>query len=101
MRNRIRSVRKQKKLSQDDLARICHVSRQTINAVENDKYDAELSLAFKLANALGSTVDNLFTYETRLKESETLWCEKYRCVLWSRTGEKGNSEKMDVVHGKA
>ncbi|MDR2975691.1 MAG: helix-turn-helix transcriptional regulator [Streptococcaceae bacterium] len=86
MLNNIRITRKKQKLSQDDLARICHVTRQTINAVENDKYDAELSLAFKLANALGCTVDELFTYEVREKESETLWCEKYQCILWQTAG---------------
>ena len=36
------------------------VTRQTINAIENDKYDPTLSLAFKLANLLGTTVDELF-----------------------------------------
>ncbi|MDR0299934.1 MAG: helix-turn-helix transcriptional regulator [Streptococcaceae bacterium] len=88
MKNRIRETRKQLTLSQDDLARICHVSRQTINAVENDKYDAELSLAFKLANALDSTVDELFSYESRKKESDVLWCEKYQCILWQTAGAK-------------
>ncbi|GAB2028227.1 helix-turn-helix transcriptional regulator [Lactovum odontotermitis] len=86
MQNKIREIRKMQSLSQDDLARICHVSRQTINAVENDKYDAELSLAFKLANALDVKVDELFTYEAREKETDTLWCEKYACILWQTAG---------------
>ena len=98
MQNDIRVIRKQKKLSQDDLARICHVSRQTINAIENDKYDAELSLAFKLANALGSTVDELFNYETRAKENDILWCEKYQCVLWRRDG---NNLKVNAIDEEA
>ena len=82
MKNNIRVTRKKIGLSQDDLARLCHVSRQTINAIENDKYDAELSLAFKLANYLDSTVDELFTYETRKKDKDLLWCEKYKCILF-------------------
>ncbi|MDR0199082.1 MAG: helix-turn-helix transcriptional regulator [Streptococcaceae bacterium] len=84
MQNKIREIRKQQKLSQEDLARICHVSRQTVNAVENDKYDAELSLAFKLANALGSTVDDVFTYGAKEKDADAVWCEKYQCVLWQQ-----------------
>ena len=40
------------------------VTRQTINAIENDKYDPTLLLAFKLANILGTTVDELFEPDT-------------------------------------
>ena len=48
---------------QEELARQCGVSRQTINAIENDKYDPTLSLAFRLAKALETTVDALFSHE--------------------------------------
>ena len=54
-------LRKERGISQEDLARRCGVSRQTINAIENNKYDPTLSLAFSLAGALGTTVDGLFT----------------------------------------
>lgn len=60
MKNHIKSLRKMKKLSQEELAERCNVSRQTINAIENDKYDPSLVLAFALANILGITVDELF-----------------------------------------
>ncbi|EJV74444.1 hypothetical protein IG3_05804 [Bacillus cereus HuA2-1] len=63
MENIIRILRKEKKLSQDDLAKLCHVSRQTINAIENNKYDPTLELAFNLAKSLGVTVDQLFIYK--------------------------------------
>ncbi len=61
MENKIRALRKLKQLSQDDLAKACGVSRQTINAIENNKYDPTLLLAFNLAKVLGSTVDDLFS----------------------------------------
>lgn len=61
MENQIRALRKERGISQEDLARRCGVSRQTINAIENNKYDPTLSLAFSLARALGTTVDGLFT----------------------------------------
>jgi len=60
MKNHIKSLRKMKKLSQEELAERCNVSRQTINAIENDKYDPSLVLAFALANTLEITVDELF-----------------------------------------
>ena len=50
----------EKGLSQEELARRCGVTRQTVNAIENNKYDPTLSLAFRLADALGTTVDALF-----------------------------------------
>ena len=59
--NKIREMRREKGLLQEQLAKKCGVSRQTINAIENNKYDPTLSLAFKLAQELGTTVDELFT----------------------------------------
>lgn len=60
MENLIRDKRKKLGLSQEELARKCGVSRQTVNAIENDKYDPTLSLAFQLAKVLEITVDELF-----------------------------------------
>lgn len=60
MKNSIRDLRKEKNYRQEDLARALGVTRQTINAIENDKYDPTLLLAFKLANILETTVDKLF-----------------------------------------
>ena len=77
MENRIREFRQAQKLSQEDLARIAHVSRQTVNAIENDKYDPELLLAFKLAEILGTKVDDLFTFQlshVKKKEEDVFWC---------------------------
>ena len=60
MKNKIRDLRKALGLSQEELARRCKVSRQTINAIENNKYDPTLALAFHLAQVLETTVDALF-----------------------------------------
>ena len=60
MENVIRNKRKEKGISQEELSKRCGVSRQTINAIENDKYDPTLSLAFRLARELGLTVYELF-----------------------------------------
>ena len=63
MRNTIHEKRKALGLSQEQLARACGVSRQTINAIENNKYDPTLALAFQLARTLGVPVDGLFQPE--------------------------------------
>ena len=63
MKNTIHEKRKALGLSQEQLARACGVSRQTINAIENNKYDPTLALAFQLSRALGVPVDGLFLPE--------------------------------------
>ena len=60
MENCIRERRKELDLSQEELAKCCGVTRQTVNAIENNKYDPSLALAFALARELGLTVDELF-----------------------------------------
>lgn len=62
MQNRIRTLRQELGLSQQELADRCKVTRQTINAIENCKYDPTLTLAFRLALELGVSVDELFVY---------------------------------------
>ena len=61
MENQIRLLRQERGLSQEAMARRCGVTRQTINAIENNKYDPTLALAFRLAGELGTTVDRLFS----------------------------------------
>ena len=63
MKNKIREIRKEMGLSQEELARRCGVSRQTVNAIENDKYDPTLALAFRLGPELDTRVDELFAPE--------------------------------------
>ena len=60
MENVIRNRRKELGLSQEELAKKCGVSRQTVNAIENNKYAPTLALAFSLAKELQLTVDELF-----------------------------------------
>ncbi|HDF2771037.1 TPA: helix-turn-helix transcriptional regulator [Clostridioides difficile] len=63
MENQIRTLRKEQKLSQKTISERVDVSRQTINAIENNKYDPTLKLAFRLADELNTTVDELFKKE--------------------------------------
>jgi len=63
MKNAIKLLRKKLGMTQRDLADRCHVVRQTINCIENDKYDPTLELAFKIARALNKNIEEVFIYE--------------------------------------
>ena len=60
MENKIRELRRAAGLRQEDLAERLGVTRQTIIAIENDKYDPSLSLAMRLARLLRTSVEELF-----------------------------------------
>lgn len=60
MRNKIKELRKQIGLRQEDLAKELGVTRQTINAIENNKYNPTLELAMKLAKLLKTPVEAIF-----------------------------------------
>ena len=60
MKNNIGDIRKSLALSQEDLAKKTGVSRQTINSIENGKFDPSLGLVFKLIDALGKPLDEIF-----------------------------------------
>ena len=60
MENRLKEVREAKGWSQGELARRLGVSRQTINAVETDKYDPSLPLALRMAKLFALSVPELF-----------------------------------------
>lgn len=60
MRNKIKELRKHAGLTQEDMAKELGVTRQTINAIENNKYNPTLELAMKLAKLLKTTVEEIF-----------------------------------------
>lgn len=60
MRNRLKEYREGRDWSQGELARRLGVSRQTINAVETDKYDPSLPLALRMAKLFAVSVPELF-----------------------------------------
>lgn len=63
MKNNIRTLRKRAGLRQEDVAKLVNVTRQTINAIENDQYNPTLVLAMKLARLLETPVEELFVLE--------------------------------------
>ena len=63
MKNKLRVLRAERDWSQADLAAKLNVSRQTVNAIENGKYDPSLPLAFKLANLFKTSIEMIFIPE--------------------------------------
>ncbi|MFP8888254.1 helix-turn-helix transcriptional regulator [Natrialbaceae archaeon A-CW2] len=63
MKNELRAYRDRHDLSQGDLAAAVGVSRQTINALERERYDPSLELAFKLAGFFECSIEDLFDPE--------------------------------------
>lgn len=62
MKNRIRVLRAEQRWSQAELANRLGVSRQTVNAIENEKYDPSLPLAFKIGRVFGQRIEDVFQY---------------------------------------
>lgn len=60
MNNRIRVLRAERRWSQAHLATLLGVSRQTVNAIENDRYDPSLPLAFVIARTFSLTIEEIF-----------------------------------------
>ncbi|WP_311481712.1 helix-turn-helix transcriptional regulator [uncultured Anaerococcus sp.] len=63
MKNRLEEIRKQKGITQEELAKILEVSRQTVGSLENGRYNPSIILAFKIARYFEMTIEDIFIYE--------------------------------------
>ena len=63
LNNRIKELRKENNITQDDLAGDVGVTRQTIISLENGKYNASLQLAYKISRYFDVTIEDIFIYE--------------------------------------
>jgi len=63
MKNKLKVYRSMLDLTQEQLADKIGVSRQTVIAIENDKYPPSLGLAFEIAKFFKVTIEDIFTYE--------------------------------------
>lgn len=63
VKTRIQELRKQNKVTQEELAAALGVTRQTIISLENGKYNASLQLAFKIAGFFEKSIEEIFLYE--------------------------------------
>lgn len=62
MKTKVRELRKQNQLSQDELASALNVTRQTIISIENEKYTASLVLAYKIARYFNLRIEDIFDF---------------------------------------
>lgn len=60
MKNRLRILRAEQGWTQEELGKRLGVSRQAVNALETEKHDPSLDLAYRIAAAFGRTVEEIF-----------------------------------------
>ena len=70
MKNRLKVLRAEQDWSQQDLAEKLGVSRQTINAIETEKYDPSLPLALKIGRLFDQSVERIFTLDEVATETQ-------------------------------
>lgn len=70
MKNRLEEIRKEKGITQEELASILEVSRQTIGSLENGRYNPSILLAFKIARYFNLTIEDIFIYEEEEDEKK-------------------------------
>ena len=63
MKNRLKELRKERGINQEELADILEVTRQTIGSLENGRYDPSINLAFKIARYFNLQIEDIFIYE--------------------------------------
>ena len=63
MRNRLEAIRRERGITQEELASALEVSRQTIGSLENGRYNPSILLAFKIARYFGLSIEEIFIYD--------------------------------------
>ncbi|MEW9076941.1 helix-turn-helix transcriptional regulator [Terrisporobacter glycolicus] len=63
MNNRLEEIRKQREITQEELAAALKVSRQTISSLEKGRYNPSIILAFKIARYFNMQIEEIFIYE--------------------------------------
>ncbi len=66
MKNNVEKLRKEAKMTQDELAEKLSVSRQTISSIENERYDPSIILAFKISHVFNKSIEEIFIYEEKI-----------------------------------
>ena len=68
MKNRLEQIRKEKGITQEELADALEVSRQTVGSLENGRYNPSIILAYKIAKYFNLTIEEIFIYEEDKKK---------------------------------
>ena len=70
MNNRLEELRRERGVTQEELAALLEVSRQTISSLEKGRYNPSILLAFKIARYFGLSIEDIFIYEEDDHEQE-------------------------------
>lgn len=65
LKNRLEEIRKERGITQEELAKILEVSRQTVGSLENGRYNPSIILAFKIARYFEMAIEDIFIYEEK------------------------------------
>jgi putative transcriptional regulator len=63
LKNRLEAIRKERRITQEELAEKLEVSRQTIGSLEKGRYNPSIILAFKIARFFEMSIEEIFVYE--------------------------------------
>lgn len=66
MKNKLEEIRKERGITQEELAKILEVSRQTVGSLENGRYNPSIILAFKIARYFKMSIEDIFIYEEEI-----------------------------------
>jgi putative transcriptional regulator len=69
MKNRIKELREQKGLTQEQLGELIGTSRQAVNAIETEKFEPSIWIAYDIAQAFGCAIEEVFLFEESTKKS--------------------------------
>ena len=70
MKNKLEEIRKSNGITQEELAAILEVSRQTIGSLEKGRYNPSILLAFKIAKYFNLTIEEIFIYEEEAEDEK-------------------------------
>lgn len=70
MKNNLEKIRKERRITQEDLVKVLEVSRQTISSLENGRYNPSIVLAFKIARYFDLSIEEIFIYEEEAESNE-------------------------------
>ena len=63
MNNRVKEIRKEKGIKQDEFAKALGVSRQTVSSIETGRFDPSIMLAYKIAKIFELSIEEVFIFE--------------------------------------
>ncbi len=69
MKNRIRELRENKGLTQEQLGELVGTSRQAINAIETEKFEPSIWLAYDISKLFGCSIEEVFLFEKSIKKT--------------------------------